>query len=308
MDLHEKTGVAAIPKFLDGISINENDQLALVASNLTGKLWDGVVTVFNNVNFAPHIPHIDHGSLNESGCTSVKWIDLNNIVTSTDDGTVEVWKVNDTPNLEASIIFAEHNDVCSSVSVLNQTKQLVSGSWDGSIKIWNLENEQALHTIMYHTDKVLDVAWDTNSVNVFASASEDGTVQIHDNRNEGKPDCLWFYNPINHPTCLTWKNGNCVIAGFSNGDISLLDLRYSCSSPLKNFTAHKKTVNKLVYVDSLIISASDDFSVKMYDDLKCVYENVRHLDYVKGLAYQESSKSIWSCGWDGVLFEHKVLL
>ena len=306
MNLHEKTGVVTIPKFLDGISFNENGQLALAASNLNGKTWDGVIAVFNDAHFAPNIPHIDNGSLNESGCTAIDWIDTENIVTSTDAGTIEIWKKSESLMLENSVVFAEHNDVCSSISVLKQTKHLVSGSWDGSIKIWDLQTDAALHTIMYHADKVLDVTWDTNSVGIFASASEDGTVKVYDNRNEGKPGCLLLYNQISHPTCLSWKSSNYVFGGFNNGEIILLDLRYPCSCPLRVIKAHRKSINKLISIENLIISASNDFSVKMHNDFECVYENDRHSDYVQDLALQDNTKSVWSCGWDGVLFEHKI--
>jgi len=307
--IEELTGVSQFPKHIDGIKFNKTGQLGIAASNLTGRTWDGLLAVFNDAQFAPNIPHIDYAALNETGCTDMQWIDENRIVTATDAGTVEVWQLKDAPVMENIVMLSEHDDVCSAVSVSSHSKQIISASWDNCIKLWDLEVDLSIHSIHIHTDKVLDVLWNPFVADVFASASEDGTVKIYDNRESEKPASMLSRSDTQHPICLDWVDENRLCVGYSTGDISFLDMR-TPNKQTDQIHPHLKAVNNILYFDGYVASASDDMMVCIHQlsDLKLTYFDIRHSDYVMGLAYNERDGSLWSSAWDGCVLKHEFAL
>lgn len=305
--IEELTGVTQFPKYIDEISFNESGQLVVAASNLTGRSWNGLLAVFNDAAFAPNIPHIDYASLNEAGCTDVQWIDENRVVAATDAGTVEVWKLKDAPIMENIVMLSEHDDVCSAISVSNHSKQIVSAGWDGYIKLWDLEVDLSIHSIRIHTDKVLDILWNDLTTDVFASASEDSTIKIYDNRETGKPASLLYSCDSQYPICLDWIDDNRLCVGYSSGAISLLDMRMP-NKQTHQINIHKKSINNILCFNGHIASGSDDMMVYVHKlaDLKLTYSNNSHTDYVMGLAFNKRDDMLWSSAWDGCVLKHDL--
>jgi WD40 repeat protein len=54
---------------------------------------------------------------------------------------------------------------------------LASGSFDQTIKLWNVQTGQLLRTLTGHTDVVRSVAWSADG-QVLASGSDDRTIKI----------------------------------------------------------------------------------------------------------------------------------
>jgi WD40 repeat protein len=71
------------------------------------------------------------------------------------------------------------NDSANSVAVDSQGRRAVSGSDDGTVRVWNLESGQLSHTLSGHTDSVNSVAVDAEG-RCAVSASADGTVRVWD--------------------------------------------------------------------------------------------------------------------------------
>ena len=301
----DTTRLNSIPKYNDGIAFNENGQLGLIASNLISRNWNGAIAIFDDAKFAPNIPHMDYGAVTESGCTDLAWINSTRIVVATDSGSLEIWNLKEQPCIEQSVLLSEHADICSSVSVSQQTKQIISGSWDNYIKIWDLEVDLSINTLLIHSEKISDIEWNEHCANVFASASEDGTVRIYDNREVEKPVFTLHTEKIHYPTAIAWLEENKLVCGNSNGDISLCDARKASETTL-TVRAHEKSINEMVIAsNSKIFTASEDTTVKMFDsNFVEVYCDKRHEDYVTSVAVNTKDNSIWSCGWDGKIFLH----
>ena len=75
-----------------------------------------------------------------------------------------------------------HTDKVWSVAFSPDGKTLASGSWDQTVRIWNVNTEQLLHTLTGHTNEVLSVAFSPDG-NTLVSASWDGTIRLWNPRN-----------------------------------------------------------------------------------------------------------------------------
>ena len=105
------------------------------------------------------------------------------------DNNVRTWNVNPPYN---PITFREdkndvysksHSKVVNSVSFNHDGTQIVSGSNDKTIKIWNAESKNLLYTLRGHTGNVESVSFNRNGTQIV-SGSDDGTVRVWDTVEE----------------------------------------------------------------------------------------------------------------------------
>ncbi len=65
------------------------------------------------------------------------------------------------------------------MAVLADGRRAVSGSWDGTLRLWDLETGKSLRTLEGHTDWVSAVAVLADGRRAL-SGSEDGTLRLWD--------------------------------------------------------------------------------------------------------------------------------
>ena len=80
--------------------------------------------------------------------------------------------------------FKGHKDAVCKVAFNPNLKQVVSGSQDGTVMVWNFKPTMRPYRFVGHKGKVYDVKV-APSGNMIASAGEDHTVRLWHNSVEG---------------------------------------------------------------------------------------------------------------------------
>lgn len=110
------------------------------------------------------------------------------IVTGSRDSTLRVWKLPDPKDVAGHYDGTGHNPYHlrtlrghdhSVRAVASHGNTLVSGSYDNTVRVWNIETGEMIHTLEGHTQKVYSVVIDTER-NRCMSGSLDSTIRIWD--------------------------------------------------------------------------------------------------------------------------------
>ena len=167
-------------------------------------------------------------------------------------------------NLEQQIqlgktkVLGSHKKVISSGSVFVKDNRIISGSWDKTIKIWDINTGECLKTLEGHTDNV-------NSVfvkdNLIISSSNDKTIKIWD-INTG--DCI---NTLKGHTSAVYSAvsvlDNLIISSSEDKTIRIWDINTGdCLKTLTDDT-HCPNSNSVLAKDNLIISGSVSGTIRI---------------------------------------------
>lgn len=71
----------------------------------------------------------------------------------------------------------EHSQEITSIAFSPNGQTLVSGSWDKTVKLWNLPTGQQIRDFSENSKRILSVAFSSDS-KTFASVSGDNTIKI----------------------------------------------------------------------------------------------------------------------------------
>ncbi|MBX9258005.1 caspase family protein [Desmonostoc muscorum CCALA 125] len=93
------------------------------------------------------------------------------------NNAVDQLKANVIDRVQESNRFQGHQDAVNSISFSPDGKTIASGSWDKTIKLWNIESGES-QTLLGHKDKVWRVRYSPMNGNIIASASTDKTVRL----------------------------------------------------------------------------------------------------------------------------------
>ena len=94
------------------------------------------------------------------------------------NGDISVWDA----SIKTQLPYREfhgHTDRVTSTAITKDGHLLVSGSWDDTVKIWDLIEGKELNTLVGHDDSVLSVALSPHD-DLIASAGWDATILIWD--------------------------------------------------------------------------------------------------------------------------------
>lgn len=152
-------------------------KIAVFELSKTGKLPDGV------------IPALVHGS----NIMDFTWDPFDNqrLAVACDDGIIRLWKIpegglNEPTNVSESELTA-HSDKIYFIKFHPTAKNVIaSGSYDMTIRIWDLETLTEKITLEGHTEQIFSFAW--SPCGVFCSTiSKDTKIRIYKPRASTQP-------------------------------------------------------------------------------------------------------------------------
>jgi serine/threonine protein kinase len=139
---------------------------------------------------------------------------------------------------------------------------LASGSWDHTIKIWNIDTGDLLQTFQGHQDLVLSIAFSPNGL-LLASGSADKTIKLWD-VNTG--ESLQTLKQENWVSSLDFSpDGQMLAVEGDDNSIKLLEL--SSNSLLQTFIGHENVINSVKFSPdgTIIASGSADGNIKLWE-------------------------------------------
>lgn len=143
----------------------------------TGKLPDGV------------IPALVHGN----NIMDFAWDPFDNqrLVVACDDGTVKLWRIPETGLVETTNEpeheFNAHSDKIYFLKFHPLAKNiLATGSYDMTIRIWNLDTFSDIIVLNGHTDQMFSFAWSPCGI-YCATVCKDGKIRIYEPRKSNMP-------------------------------------------------------------------------------------------------------------------------
>ncbi|TFY68242.1 hypothetical protein EVG20_g3634 [Dentipellis fragilis] len=173
---------------------------------------------------------------------------------------------------------------CDSTPGSGDSKILISGSWDKTIRLWNTDIKTAISTTTAHTDFVKTLLV-IPSLNLLVSGSSDKSVRFWDLSSPLSPNPLESVGSISSHTrpvqCLdayVTPSGSddapevTLFTADTMGVIKVWSLkkegeggRYRWKHTQKDeFTYHRTGVNEMVYGNGLLWTASTDESIRMH--------------------------------------------
>jgi WD domain, G-beta repeat len=157
-----------------------------------------------------------------------------------------------------------HSSFVNSLAISPDGKILVSGSWDKTIKVWELETGELIGTLTGHSDRVNSVAISWNG-KMLASGSSDETIKFWNLLN-GELLCTFPGHSMEVNSVAISPNGQIIAScGGSDNTIKLWNLR--TGQLLRTLRGHSDNVNAVVFSPDgqLLASGSSDATSKVWD-------------------------------------------
>lgn len=166
------------------------------------------------------------------------------------DKTIQLWEV---VNKKSARQFTGHQGAIISLAFSPDGKQLASGSFDKSVKVWNVDTGKELFTLK-HNQYVYAVVF--NSEGLLASGSWDKTVKLWDHGQ-----LIRTLHLENSVTALAFSPDNQILAvGSGHGKITLWEVK--SGQLLHKLTGHEQAITSLVFNPHDLVLASGSGGTK----------------------------------------------
>lgn len=158
------------------------------------------------------------------------------------------------------------NDGCFDVAWSEANENvLASAQGDGSLKVWDINNQHPLGNLPCHGAEVYSINWNIHQPELVLTASQDMTIKLHDiSKLQTVSNYLGHtgvaYNAVWHPT-MPGVFGSCG----EDGTFKIWDSK--CYEPVKNIKAHNSHVMTLDFnkYENLLATGGSDGSLALWD-------------------------------------------
>jgi len=196
----------------------------------------------------------------------------------------------------------EHSDPVLSVAFSPDGRLLASGSWDRTIRLWDVGTGQVVRTLSGHTGWVRSVAFSPDG-RLLASGSRDRTIRLWDveagqvvRTLSGHTD--WVSSVAFSP------DGRLLASGSDDRTIRLWDV--GTGQVVRTLSGHTYSVNSVAFSPDgrLLASGSVDRTIRLWDvgTGKVVRTLSGHTYSVNSVAFSPDGKLLASGSWDGTIW------
>jgi serine/threonine protein kinase len=191
-----------------------------------------------------------------------------------------------------------HNAPITGLAWSPDTSKVASGSYDGTVQLWNPDNDQTLAIYRKDIGSVNALSWSPNG-NLIASSDYTHAVQVWGANT--LQTTMVYTNHHDMVKSLSWSPDNVYIVSGS-ADYSVQVWGALNGNMRFNFQGHQGTVESVAWSPdgTRIASASDDNTVRVWDAQSGnrVFIYGRHGAPVTGVAWSPDSRYIASCSQD----------
>ena len=317
---------------LQCLQFNQSGHLLLGASNLTGRYWIGSLWYYEEPRFAPSVEKsltgvdCDHG-LGDAIFIRCPKNQGKHVLVALDNGSMDHVALSRSQEEEGKQAFhyldrlstvTEHDDLITAIKQTSDDGTFLSASYDRSIVALDSATLALKHRYSKaHFDLIFDLDCSQSQPELFVTAGQDGLVAGWDLRTQTSRQTLINATDGAVPTCAQYYRGdeNYVVVGDVAGSIRMVDARVPGTVVASVEESFNKQIHKIVFSpnDKNKFSAcADECGVRVLEvgdggaKITMTYEDHRHTDFVRGLAWNPKDGNLWSCGWDKKVIEHKI--
>jgi WD40 repeat protein/transcriptional regulator with XRE-family HTH domain len=202
------------------------------------------------------------------------------------------------------LVWQAHTDTIRTLAFSPNGRTLASGSWDGTIKMWDLESAELLWT-NWSTDNIESLAFSPDG-RTIASGGDDATIQLWDAISGALHQTLLGQSgPV---FALAWSpDGRLLASGGTAESIQLWELSAVQSETSARLLAgHTNWVLGLAFAPDgrTLASGSWDGTVKLWNvaggSLRQTLTG--HTDRVRAIAWSPDGRLLASCGFDQTIW------
>lgn len=200
----------------------------------------------------------------------------------------------------------------TSIAFSAQSRTLIAGSWDGTMKLWDFTNGELLHTLTEQTGGshgVVSLAVSPNG-QTLARGNADGTIDIWRLWQLGTAELHQGVEPrqrfklTGHTSVVAsldiTADGLTLASGSRDRTIKLWNLQ--TGELQQTLTGHQKRVISVVFSSDrqFLASGSEDCTIKLWplNDGSEIGELTGHLGAVYAVAISPDSRTLVSSSWD----------
>ncbi|MGB3208654.1 MAG: serine/threonine-protein kinase [Crinalium sp.] len=205
------------------------------------------------------------------------------------------------PTWEFVRTLTGHSNLVRSVAFSLDGKILASGSWDNTIKLWNMDTNQLIHTLTGHSDPVSAVVFSPDN-QIIASGSADGSIKLWQSSNGRLMRSLRGHTDWIKSVAIS-PNGETLASGSDDNTIKI----WQIDSGVLNNTlfGHLYPVSSVTFSPDgqILASCSSDHTIKLWqaNDGKLISTLTGHTDWIKSIAITPDCQTLVSGSRDNTI-------
>ena len=194
-----------------------------------------------------------------------------------------------------------HSDRVASVAFSSDGQTLASGSWDDTVKMWNVSTKEEIATLTRYSNAVYSVAFSPDG-QTLASGSDDDTVKMWNVSTKEEIATLTRYSNAVYLVAFS-PDGQTLATGSGDDTVKLWNV--STKEEIATLTGHSGSVHSVAFSPDgkTLASGSGDDTIKLWDvpTNKEIASLTGHPSNVSSVAFSPDGKTLASGSGDNTI-------